>query len=124
MLRNCSVSSLSVCFGDKRTLTTEDFSKRSSALRRETCPSCDHSFPIAKTIRASGKPPAHRMYAKPILLPDGSKAYHPITDEDRNLFAKAERALADRKNAYPVVAIEPSYNTNQAPTAIYRMQIR
>ena len=85
-----------------------------------TCPSCDHSFPIAKTIRAYGKPPAHRMYAKLVLLPDGSKAYHPITDEDRNLYAKAECALARRKNAYPVVAIEPGYNTNQALGYNYR----
>ncbi len=85
-----------------------------------TCPSCDHRFPIAKTIRASGKPPAHRMYAKLVLLPDGSKAYHSITDEDRALFAKAERALVSRKNAYPVVAIEPGYNTNQALGYNYR----
>lgn len=85
-----------------------------------TCPSCDHSFPIAKTIRASGKPPAHRMYAKLVLLPDGSKAYHPITDEDRALYAKAERTLAKRKNAYPIVAIEPGYNTNQALGYNYR----
>ena len=88
--------------------------------QRATCPSCDHSFPIAKTIRASGKPPAHRMYAKLVLLPDGSKAYHPITDEDRALYAKAERALARRKDAYPVVAIEPGYNTNQALGYNYR----
>ncbi|MCC6489503.1 MAG: DUF1156 domain-containing protein [Candidatus Hydrogenedentes bacterium] len=84
------------------------------------CPSCDHSFPIARTIRASDKPPAHRMYAKLVLLPDGSKAYHPITDEDRTLYAKAERTLAKRKNAYPVVAIEPGYNTNQALGYNYR----
>lgn len=85
-----------------------------------TCPSCDHSFPISKTIRASGKPPAHRMYAKLVLLPDGSKAYQPITDEDRTLYVKAERTLAKRKNAYPVVAIEPGYNTNQALGYNYR----
>jgi adenine-specific DNA methylase len=85
-----------------------------------TCPSCNHTFPIAKTIRATGKPPAHRMYAKLVLLPDGSKAYHPITDEDRRLYANAERALATRKNAYPVVAIQPGYNTNQALGYNYR----
>lgn len=90
--------------------------KRQSA----TCPSCDHSFPIARTIRATGKPPAHRMYAKLLLLPDGSKAYHPVTDEDRKLYAKAERALAKRRNPYPVVAIEPGYNTNQALGYNYR----
>jgi adenine-specific DNA methylase len=78
------------------------------------CPSCDHSFPIAKTIRASGKPPAHRMYAKLVLLTDGSKAYYPITDEDRALYAQAERMLDERRHPYPVVAIRPGYNTNQA----------
>lgn len=85
-----------------------------------TCPCCEHTFPIAKTIRATDKPPAHRMYAKLVLLPDGKKAYHPATDEDRALYAKAERALAKRKNAYPVVAIEPGYNTNQALGYNYR----
>lgn len=85
-----------------------------------TCPSCDHSFPIAKTIRATDKPPTHRMYAKRLLLPDGSKAYYPITDQDRQLYAKAECALAKRENPYPVVAIEPGYNTNQALGYNYR----
>lgn len=85
-----------------------------------TCPACDHTFPIAKTIRAATTPPAHRLYAKLILLPDGTKAYHPATDEDRALYAEAERALAKRKNAYPVVAIEPGYNTNQALGYNYR----
>ncbi|MCL4677707.1 MAG: DUF1156 domain-containing protein [Alphaproteobacteria bacterium] len=85
-----------------------------------TCPCCEHAFPIAKTIRASGKPPAHRMYAKLVLLPDGKKAYHPATDDDWALYDKAERALAKRKNAYPVVAIEPGYNTNQALGYNYR----
>jgi adenine-specific DNA methylase len=79
-----------------------------------TCPCCDHTFPIAKTIRATGSPPAHRLYAKLVLLPNGKKAYHPATDEDRALYADAERALAKRKNAYPLVSIEPGYNTNQA----------
>lgn len=85
-----------------------------------SCPSCKHSFPIAKTIRTSGSPPKHRMYAKLILMPDGRKEYHPITEEDHALYAKAECALARRKNAYPVVAIEPGYNTNQALGYNYR----
>ena len=85
-----------------------------------TCPCCEHTFPIAKTIRATDKPPTHRLYAKLVLLPDGKKAYYPATDEDRALYAKAERALAKRNNAYPVVAIEPGYNTNQALGYNYR----
>ena len=85
-----------------------------------TCPSCNHTFLIAKTIRGTGRPPKHRLYAKLILLPDGSKAYHPATEEDRALYAKAERVLAKRKNAFPVVAIAPGYNTNQALGYNYR----
>jgi putative DNA methylase len=85
-----------------------------------TCPVCNHTFPIAKTIRASGKPPAHRMYAKLVLLPDGKKTYQAIVDEDRKLFAKAECELALRTNPYPIVAIEPGYNTNQALGYNYR----
>lgn len=84
------------------------------------CPSCAQTFPIAKTVRAAGKPPGHRMYAKLVLLPDGSKAYQEITDEDRQLFAKAERALVKRRDPYPVVAMAPGYNTNQALGYNYR----
>jgi len=85
-----------------------------------TCPTCNHVFPIAKTIRATGKPPKYRMYAKLVLLPDGSKAYHPIGDEDRKLYAEAERALAKREKPYPIVPIEPGYNTNQVLSYGYR----
>lgn len=84
------------------------------------CPSCSHVFSIAKTIRSTGKPPAHRMYAKLVLLPDGRKVYHSITEEDRKLYAKAERALAKCVRPYPVVSIEPGYNTNQVLGYNYR----
>lgn len=85
-----------------------------------TCPSCDHKFPIAKTVRATDQPPEHRLYAKLVLMPDGSKTYLPITDEDRELYCKAERALSRRKNPYPIVEITPGYNTNQALGYNYR----
>jgi adenine-specific DNA methylase len=35
------------------------------------CPHCEFEFPIAKTIRASGKPPEHRLYGKLLLRPNG-----------------------------------------------------
>ena len=85
-----------------------------------TCPSCQHKFPIAKTVRAGGTAPNHRLYAKLVLRPDGRKDYHPITAEDRALYAQAEHALARRKHAFPIVAIEPGYNTNQALGYNYR----
>ena len=84
------------------------------------CPSCAHAFPIAKTVRETSDPPAHRLYAKLVLLSDGSKAYAPTTDEDQTLYQAASEKLAARSNPYPVVAIAPGYNTNQALGYNYR----
>lgn len=88
--------------------------------QKASCPSCSHSFQIAKVIRETGGPPTHRMYAKLVLKPDGVKEYLPATDEDRSLYRQAELALIERDNPYPVVAIEPGYNTNQALGYNYR----
>jgi putative DNA methylase len=88
--------------------------------QKATCPSCGHLFPIAKTIRERNQPPTHRLYAKLVLMPDGTKAYLSATDEDRALYAEAEKMLKEQDNAYPVVAIEPGYNTNQALGYNYR----
>ena len=85
-----------------------------------TCPYCEHSFRIAKTIRAEGQTPNHRLYAKLVLKPDGTKAYLSIGDEDRNLYIKAQHALAARDNPYPLVKISPGYNTNQVLGYRYR----
>lgn len=88
--------------------------------QKATCPSCDHNFPIAKTIRERNAPPAHRLYAKLVLTQDGTKVYAAANDDDRESFARAEKALEARPNAYPVVGIEPGYNTNQALGYNYR----
>ena len=61
--------------------------------QKATCPACNHTFSIAKTIRETGRPPGHRLYAKLVLTPDGTKAYLPSTDEDLALYAQAEKAL-------------------------------
>ena len=84
------------------------------------CPSCAHAFPIAKTVRETSDPPAHRLYAKLVLLSDGSKVYAPATDEDQTLYQTASEKLTVRSNPYPVVAIAPGYNTNQALGYNYR----
>ena len=88
--------------------------------RNATCPSCSHVFAIAETVRKSGRAPSHRLYAKLVLAPNGKKAYLPATDEDRQLYADAAGMLAERTNAYPVVAIKPGYNTDQALGYNYR----
>lgn len=75
---------------------------------------CGHDFAIARTVAAQGTPPKHRMYAKMVLLPDGTKTYMRATSEDMALYACAEAELAKRPDAYPIVRILPGYNTNQA----------
>ncbi len=88
--------------------------------QRATCPACTHTFPIAKRIRDKGCPPDHRLYAKMVLMPDGSKAYMPATDEDQALYDEAQAALITRPNAYPVVEIARGHNTNQVLRYNYR----
>ena len=88
--------------------------------QKATCPTCSHGFQIARTVRDSNAPPTHRLYAKLVLTADGKKRYLAATDTDRLLYRKASEALADRIDAYPVVAIAPGYNTNQALGYNYR----
>lgn len=101
---------------------SESFDPLSGPARGQTatCPECQHAFPIAKTIRVSDGPPKHRLYAKLVLLPDGSKLYVRSTDDDRALYEAAENALRARDNPYPIVPIAPGYNTNQALGYNYR----
>ena len=82
--------------------------------QKATCPSCSHVFPIAKTIRSTSIPPEHRMYAKLVIMPDGSKAYLAADSEDRALYDVALSHLSKVQNAYPIVRIEPGNNTDQA----------
>ena len=88
--------------------------------QKARCPSCGHTFLIAKTIRETNNPPAHRLYAKLTLLSDGSKEYTSATDEDHALYETASKKLLGRLNPYPIVAIEPGYNTNQVLGYNYR----
>ncbi|MBI3303852.1 MAG: DUF1156 domain-containing protein [Deltaproteobacteria bacterium] len=86
---------------------------------KATCLSCDYTFPIAKTVQERGEPPAHRLYAKMILRSDGSKEYLPADDYDVALYHEASSLLRQRKNAYPVVTIQPGYNTDQVLNYCY-----
>ena len=64
-----------------------------------TCPGCDHSFSIAKTVRQQGAPPKHRLYAKLVLTPAGRKEYVAATDVDLEAYGRAERELECRSRA-------------------------
>jgi len=84
-----------------------------------TCPHCCHAFPIAKTVRALGAPPQHRLYAKMVLKPGGSKEYLAPDDHDRALYREAAALLRKRENPYPIAPIEPGYNTDQVLNYCY-----
>lgn len=88
--------------------------------QKATCPCCLTEFPIAKRVRELGRPPGHRMYAKMILHTDGRKEYRAIDPYDREIYAQAGQELRRRSRPYPVVPIEPGYNTNQALSYNYR----
>jgi adenine-specific DNA methylase len=88
--------------------------------QKARCPYCAHSFLIAKRIRELGQVPNHKLYAKLVLMPDGTKLYLPTDNADRLMYREAASALAERSNAFPVVKIEPGYNTNQALGYNYR----
>jgi putative DNA methylase len=77
------------------------------------CPNCQCTFPIVEAVRALNHPPQHRMYAKLVLKPDGSKEYLLIDGYDQALYEKASAELSTGHFAYPQVAIEPGYNTDQ-----------
>ncbi len=80
---------------------------------KATCPRCGKTFLIAQTFHRMGLPPAHRQYAKLVLMPDGEKVYLPVDDFDRELYQKAENELARNGGALPMGRIKPGYNTDQ-----------
>lgn len=90
--------------------------KRSEAV----CPKCMHEFPIGATVRASGRPPEHRMYAKLVLRADGTKEYLPVTEGDYRLFQEAQDRFAESGLPVPRVPIADGYNTRQVLNYGYR----
>jgi len=85
----------------------------STGRTKAMCPDCQCTFPIIEAVRSLDHPPHHRMYAKVILKPDGGKEYLPIDEYDQALYRKASAELRTGNFAYPQVAIEPGYNTDQ-----------
>lgn len=87
---------------------------------KASCPGCGYSFLIVKAVQLQGASPSHRLYAKLVLLLNGSKVYLPADQYDRRLYDKASQALKMRENAFPVAPIEPGYNTDQVLNYCYR----
>lgn len=84
------------------------------------CRRCGRKFPIAKTAKAAGYPPAHRLYAKLVLRSDGPKEYLRITKEDLVAFEAAKERLKALNPPLPRVPILDGYNTRQILNYGYR----
>jgi putative DNA methylase len=106
-----------ICIACKR-----EFSPQSGPAKgpKATCGCCRTEFGIAKRVRELGHPPKHRMYAKMVLHEDGRKEYLGVDAFDRDLYAAAGKELLRRTDPYPVVGIEPGYNTDQVLNYRYR----
>jgi len=80
---------------------------------KAVCPTCATEFRIAATAKGQGHPPRHRLYAKMVLTRQGEKLYLRADDFDGSLYKEAATRLREELDLYPVVGIEPGYNTNQ-----------
>jgi putative DNA methylase len=90
-----------------------------SGRTKATCNYCHSEFSIVQAVKAAGRPPTHRMYAKMILRPDGKKEYRRITEKDILAFDSAREMLKVEKKLIQELQIEPGHNTNQALNYCY-----
>lgn len=92
---------------------------------KATCRACGETFPIAAAIRATGKPPQHRLYAKLLLTQADEKFYLPATAQDEAAYQKAAQqlhaALASGALRLPVNKLSDGFNTRQAINYNYRV---
>lgn len=85
-----------------------------------TCRKCRQVFPIAKTAKAIGHPPAHRMFAKLILNSSGEKLYLPVTRKDELAYQRCSEELHRSKLPLPTLELKDGYNTRQVLNYAYR----
>jgi putative DNA methylase len=89
-----------------------------AAGAKAKCPGCEQRFTIAEAIRAAKKPPVHRLYAKLLLLPDGTKRYLPATEMDQDAYRKCGQMLEAELQLgtirLPTATLSDGYNTRQA----------
>ncbi len=98
------------------------FDPKAGAAKHTTakCRRCPGEFAIAKSVRATGRPPRYRMYAKLVLREDGSKEYLAVTGEDLAAFEAARQKLAESAPPLPQFDIQDGYNTRQILNYGYR----
>jgi putative DNA methylase len=85
-----------------------------------TCRKCQKVFPIAKTSKAIGHPPNHRMFAKLVLTGSGEKAYLPTTLNDELAYQRCSEKLNRSNFPLPNLELKDGYNTRQVLNYGYR----
>ena len=77
-----------------------------------------------RSVRAAEGPPAHRLYAKLLLFPDGTKRYLPATEADHRAYRECGQVLeAELQRGairLPTATLSDGYNTRQAIGYNYR----
>ena len=84
-----------------------------------TCQHCGHVFAIAKAVKALGRPPGHRLFAKLVLSASDEKLYLPITPEDERAYQRCSDELARSELALPSLKLADGYNTRQVLNYAY-----
>ena len=84
------------------------------------CDACPHSFRLVDRMKSIDGPLPFRRYAKMLLTADGEKRYEPMNEFDRTLEGHVQEEFAEVARSFPLVAIEPGYNTNQVLRHNYR----
>ncbi|MCI0471807.1 MAG: hypothetical protein L0Y73_09125 [Candidatus Aminicenantes bacterium] len=84
---------------------------------RATCAACHHTFSISNAVRISGKPPAHRLYAKLLLTQDGQKRYLPAVPQDIQEYnvcsCLLQQELGNGSIRLPGISLLNGFNTRQ-----------
>lgn len=84
------------------------------------CDGCTHSFRLVDRMKSLSGPLPFRRYAKMLLTAGGQKRYEALNDFDRRLEAQLADEALTIAGSFPVVPIEPGYNTNQMLRHNYR----
>lgn len=78
-----------------------------------TCNHCQQSFRLVDRMKSIDGPLPYRRYAKMILKKDGQKTYEPMNFFDKSLECQVKEEYESIVDNFPIVVIEPGYNTNQ-----------
>jgi putative DNA methylase len=85
---------------------------------KAVCPRCSREFPIAEAVRASGRPPTHRLYGKLLLTAQGEKHYLAATAADAVAYQQCSALLQHELKhgaiRLPNLVLANGFNTRQA----------